>query len=205
MIQRTAASAIPTSAEVGHALRNRVGDARLQSLRQTVALPTTPRGFLIFMLGLQLVIVGIALQVFLAVQIRTTEVAILEHQSQMELYEKKNAELIWQIATATSLEAVQRRAVQLGFAPQDEPIFATRPRQTGTQAASLEAALEARLESTNNPGDEFTRWAGSASTAPSAPIAVPTPNLDEQWTSGLVTQLRAGTTRLVASWLGTQQ
>ncbi len=193
MSQRSNANTISTPTTTGVAESIRIPNERLVAVRQLVALPTTLRGFLLFALGLLLVATGIMLQILLSLQIHTTKVAIADVAYTAELHEKRNAELIWAIADATSVEAIRRRALRLGFAPIEQPFFLKRDAQAGLAWAPT-AVQPAPVQEVVFEGS--TQVSGADPMARSS-----TTNSDELWTSGLVTQARSTTAQVIRSWI----
>ena len=86
-------------------------------LDDIVPLPHTLKGYLLFVLALT-VICGLAIfQVWTSLRISQARGELAALRVQYSLIEQKNAELLWKIGQRTTLEQVQRRAVQLDFHP----------------------------------------------------------------------------------------
>jgi hypothetical protein len=203
---RTSAGMADTVAEsLGTGMR----DERLAALRETLALPTTARGFLLFFLALMLVTTGIVMQIFLSVQIRATQVAVDEAAASAALIEQRNTELMWEIAEATSVEQVRRRALALGYRPIETPRYMERPAVTVALAPPKQTADAAGVRATQSGMDDPStattpRATAAAAAARTDAVLTVTPE-DEQWTSGLVTRLRADATEAIRNWLAAGQ
>lgn len=120
MLQRTslptAATSVTTS-DIAESLQRSWERGALHSLQQTLRLPGTWQQYLVLCAILAVVVAGMTFQVLLAVQIAKAESQVAQLRSAYERIERRNAELVYQLAINSSLEAMQQKAVEQGFGP----------------------------------------------------------------------------------------
>jgi Tfp pilus assembly protein PilX len=111
----TSSVSASVSAELTHSLQQTLTAPRLRPVDELLGLPTTLRGFLLFVLATLLVCAGMALLVLTSIQIFQLRQQIATLQEHYRAIERENAELVWQIAEHTALPTVHRRALELGY------------------------------------------------------------------------------------------
>ena len=149
MLQRTSMTTLSATADVVDAWHSPVPDTWIDTVRQTLRLPTTWREYLAFLLILVLIGSAAALQVALSVQIMQATVTLQELEGEILRIERDNAELVWQIGQNIGLDDVQRRARRLGYVPveatryvvQDSTPAAPTAGTSGADALPGEAAI----------------------------------------------------------------
>lgn len=103
--------------------------------RRTLSLPTTWRGFSLFLLGILLIASATAMQVYLSAQILQAEVEIDALRANLESVERVNAEYAWQIAMVSRMDNIAARASAQGFKPVVEPVYVSREGAVANAAA----------------------------------------------------------------------
>jgi hypothetical protein len=111
----TSSVSASVSAELTHSLQQTLTAPRLRPVDELLGLPTTLRGFVLFVLAAALVCAGMGLLVMSSIQIFQAHQQIATLQQHYRAVERENAELVWEIAQHTSLTTVQRRALELGY------------------------------------------------------------------------------------------
>lgn len=111
----TSSVSASVSAELTHSLQQTLTAPRWRPLDELLGLPTTLRGFVLFVLAAALVCAGMSLLVLSSIQLFQARQQIATLQQHYRAIERENAELVWQIAQHTSLATVQRRASELGY------------------------------------------------------------------------------------------
>jgi hypothetical protein len=110
-------SALPTTADLPHALPQ-VGSLRtLKRLLRVIPLPHTVKDYLLWTLIMAAVAGLVSLQVWISLQITQAEQALIVLQREYTWVEQENAELLWQISQFTQLERIQIEAQRMGYAP----------------------------------------------------------------------------------------
>ncbi len=94
--------------------------------KQSLALPTTARGFGLFFSVLLLIVAATFMQVLLAAQILTAEMRVAELQATLDTIDQQNAEVAYEIAMVSQLDSIAGRARSAGFAPIAEPTYVER-------------------------------------------------------------------------------
>ena len=97
------------------------------AMRQAFALPTTARGFGVFLLVLLLLAAATFMQVLLSAQILDAEMRVGEMQAKLDSIDQRSAEVAWEIAMVSQLGNVAGRARSAGFVPVLEPTYVERP------------------------------------------------------------------------------
>ncbi len=95
--------------------------------KQALALPTTARGFALFLSVLLLVVAATFMQVLLAAQILSAEVRVADLQATLDTVDQQNAEVAYEIAMVSQLDSIAGRARSAGFVPIAEPTYVERP------------------------------------------------------------------------------
>ncbi len=164
-------SSISTAADVVESWHAPTTRGWLDAAGRTTVLPSTARGFALFILVLSMVAVATFLQVLLSAQILATELRIAEMQAQLDSVEQRNAELGWQAAMVSQLDSVAGRARAAGFVAVEEPTYVER-------TVALDALPDA------GPQPFFAELPQAVAISPEAPdVAV-------QWFAGVRGSLR---------------
>ena len=100
-------------------LRHLLGSSRVgrvvQFFREMFWLPNNMASFLLFLAIISLLTAGLMLHLRLSVQILETKLLLESKQQYHVEIQRQNAEIVWQIGQAMSLEHVRRRASTLGY------------------------------------------------------------------------------------------
>ncbi|MCB0160933.1 MAG: hypothetical protein KDD83_22520, partial [Caldilineaceae bacterium] len=102
-------------------------------------------------------------------------------RGQVERIEQLNTETMWAISQATSLDAIRKRALEIGFVPAEEPLYVVR-------AADAPAYFDVMPAPLNDEGK----------TGLNLPQLETTVDADMAWTSGLVSTLRQRVAEAIA-------
>ena len=181
MIQRSSVSTIVATAEVAESFRGHLRNDQIAALRRAFALPSTLKGFLLFVAGVLVVCAGLGMQVLLSAQIRQAEVENIALRGQVERIEQLNTETMWATSQATSLDAIRKRALEIGFVPAEEPLYVVR----AAEAPAYFGAMPAPLDDDGKTGLNM-------------PQLETTVDADMAWTSGLVSTLRQRVAEAIA-------
>lgn len=145
MIERTTMPIISTTADLAEGLPRGLAGGAADALREALRLPTTAREFLLFLAALALLAGGLTMHVLLSAHLFEARVHLANLNLQLSRVEEANAELVWKIAEAGRLDAVQARALKLGYsyAPDRLYVAPPAPAQPPTAAAPVDALLAA--------------------------------------------------------------
>lgn len=126
MLQR---STLSTSAntEIAQTLQRTLERSWLRSLQQTVQLPETWQQYMLLLVIAVLVTGALAWQVLLATQTAATRHQLRLLRVEYEQIERQNSELVYQIATQSTMRQVQAQAVAQGFGPATSRLYVARP------------------------------------------------------------------------------
>jgi hypothetical protein len=117
MLQRgTIPTVSGTTAELSESWQESLRGEWIATLRSAARLPATPREFMIYSVGLFLIACGLALHVFLSVQILDTRVQIRQIDAEIEHIERINSEIIYATTLHTSVEQMEQRIQASGYA-----------------------------------------------------------------------------------------
>lgn len=104
------------SAEISESLQQKLAGApRLDTVDQTLGLPTTARSFIWTVLAVALICAGMSLLVATSIQTFQTRQLIGQLREQQQRIERQNADVVWQISQYTELNQVRQRAIALGY------------------------------------------------------------------------------------------
>ncbi len=101
--------------ELNDSLQRTLTNERLVALGRSLSLPANASSFWLFLAGLLLVCAGMLMHILLSVQLWQAQLHLQELKAQYQSIERQNAEEVWQIATAASLESVRLRAIAQGY------------------------------------------------------------------------------------------
>lgn len=126
MLQR---STLSTSAntEIAQTLQRTLERSWLRSLQQTVQLPETWQQYMLLLVIAVLVTGALAWQVLLATQTAATRHQLRLLRVEYEHIERQNSELVYQIATQSTMRQVQVQAAAQGFGPATSRLYVARP------------------------------------------------------------------------------
>jgi hypothetical protein len=103
------------SGELNESLQRTLTNERLVTLGRNLSLPANARSFWLFLAGILLVCAGMLMHILLSVQLWQGQLHLQELQAQYQSIEQQNAEVVWQIVTASSLESIRLRAIAQGY------------------------------------------------------------------------------------------
>ena len=103
------------ASELNNSLQRTLTNERLVALGRGLSLPANARSFWLFLAGLFLVCAGMLMHILLSVELWQAQLHLQELKAQYQSIERQNAEVVWQIATAASLESVRLRAIAQGY------------------------------------------------------------------------------------------
>lgn len=154
-------------------------------LDSTLRLPSTPRAFMVYLLGLAIVFTGAFLHVLVAAQIMQAEFTLSKLQEEYRAIEQQNGDIIFRIARDSNMARLHERVVAQGYGPAETREYLFVPnkaiaRSTGEttdettdatvavaqSSAQVEAApaveptaaSQAAQPTTANLGGQFARW-----------------------------------------------
>ena len=116
MLQRSSLTT-PTATDIAGSLQQTLERSALRSLQNSLQLPKNWQQYMILLVVLLAIGAGMVVQVMLAVQIAEAEATARSLRMEYEWIQFENSELIYQIATRSSLGQVQRRAEEVGYIP----------------------------------------------------------------------------------------
>lgn len=116
MLQRTSLPTTTTS-DLAESLHRRWEQGWLRPLQQWVRLPESWQQYMLLCILLAIVVAGMSFQIVLAVQIAESEYQVAALRNEYTRVERRNAELVYQLAMHSSLEAMQQLAAEQGFGP----------------------------------------------------------------------------------------
>jgi hypothetical protein len=126
--------------------RNRL-ERLVQGMERSLPLPTSPRGYLLFLCWLILIVGGMSILALMSAQILETRVQLSRLSTQHTLIQEQNAELVWLIARETNLRHVKRRLADKGYVPLTQVEYVViGGGSTITAASPASLALGAELE-----------------------------------------------------------
>jgi cell division protein FtsL len=127
-------SSVLAAAEVAESWHSPSATGWYEEAKRALALPTTARGFGLFLLVLMLVVAATLMQVLLSAQILSAEMRVAELQATLDRIDQQNAEVAYEIAMVSQMDSIVGRARAAGFEPISEPIYVKR------QAEALDAS-----------------------------------------------------------------
>ena len=167
MLQRSLPSA--TSTELAESLQRTFGRGWLRPLQKTLQLPTSWQEFMLLLAIVLVVGAGLALHILLSVQIAEAEFEVRSLRAEYERIERQNSDLIYQIATRSSLATIQDQAAQEGFVPATGRTYVFRNQLAGMSVPGLASESQtASLPAQNSPTESGVQ-PGRAN-APSQPV-----------------------------------
>lgn len=89
-------------------------------LDSTLRLPSTPRAFMVYLLGLAIVLVGAFLHILVAAQIMQAQFTLGQLKEEYRAIEQQNGDIIFQIARDTNMAKLHERVVNQGYVPVQE-------------------------------------------------------------------------------------
>jgi hypothetical protein len=89
-------------------------------LDSTLRLPSTPRAFSVYLLGLIIVFTGAFMHVLVAAQIMQAEFRLSQLQEEYRSLEQQNGDIIFQIARDTNMARLHERVLAQGYVPVQE-------------------------------------------------------------------------------------
>jgi hypothetical protein len=136
------------SGELNESLQRTLTNERLVALGRNLSLPANARSFWLFLAGVLLVCAGMLMHILLSVQLWQGQLHLQELQAQYQSIEQQNAEEVWQIATASSLESIRLRAIAQGYEVPLERHYIAMPSVTKPGVAMQDVALSTELSVT---------------------------------------------------------
>ena len=162
MLQRTSIpSTVP--ADIRESLQQTLGRRWSDVLQELLWLPETARQYLLFLAVALLIAGGMTLQVWYSVQIGEARAELRHLAVQQQRIERENSELIYAIATGTTLDRIRRAALQQGYKPATKREYIRRDEIVAT--AILELGQEA-LPAAPHASHELPATTSSPATGP---------------------------------------
>lgn len=96
--------------------RNRL-EQLVHGVDRSLPLPTSPRGYLLYLCGLILITGGMAILTLMSAQIVEAQRELRQLNQDYTLIQQRNSELVWLISRETNLERIQRRLAGRGYVP----------------------------------------------------------------------------------------
>jgi hypothetical protein len=154
-------------------------------LDNTLRLPSTPRAFSIYLLGLVIIFAGAFLHVLVAAQIMQAEFTLGQLQAEYDAVEQQNGDIIFRIARATNMAELHEQVLAQGYVPVQKREYIFIPEEmtamtpaaettlptdeaTSSDVATVAAAATAEttvaneqpviIARTTNLGGQFARW-----------------------------------------------
>lgn len=140
-------------------------------LDSTLRLPSTPRAFAIFLLGLGIVFAGAFLHIFVAAQIMQSQFTLHQLQEQYSALEQQNGDIIFQIARDTNMTRLHDRIVAQGYVPVQAREYVYVPDRSAPIAAAP-GATEATVQANPADGPAANANADTNDAGQNAPVAV---------------------------------
>lgn len=136
MLQRTSIPpAVP--ADIRESLQQTLSRRWSDVLQELLWLPETSRQYLLF-LAIALVIAGgMMVQVWYSVRIAEARAELRALVAQQQRIERENSELIYAIATSTTLDRIRRAALQQGYKPATDRVYVRRDEVADTTIPGL--------------------------------------------------------------------
>ena len=125
MLQRSSLTT-PIATDIAGSLQQTLERSALRSLQNSLQLPKNWQQYLILLIVMLMIGAGMVVQVLLAVQIAEAQAMARSLRMEYQSIQFENSELIYQIATRSSLGQVQRRAEELGYIPATSRTFVYR-------------------------------------------------------------------------------
>jgi hypothetical protein len=142
-------------------------------LDNTLRLPSNPRAFMVYIVGLAIVFAGAFMHVLIAAQIMQAEYTLGQLQQEFRAIEQQNGDIIFQIARDTNMARLHERVVTEGYVPVQERDYVYVPSESVADAGILAedyarslaasvaqpvvAPTPATLRATQE-GGQFARW-----------------------------------------------
>jgi len=116
MLQRTS---IPQTApaDLRESLQQTLGRRWPDVLQELLWLPETSRHYWLFLAAALVIASGMMVQVWYSLQIAEARVELRRLAAQQQQIERESSELIYAIATGTTLDRIRRAALQQGYKP----------------------------------------------------------------------------------------
>ncbi len=125
MLERT--SLPPTvPADIRESLQQTLGRRWPDVLQELLWLPGTPRQYLLFVAIALVVGAGMMLQIWYSVQIAEARAELRGAIAMQQQIERENGELVYAIATSTTLDRIRRAAEQQGYKPATDRVYVRR-------------------------------------------------------------------------------
>lgn len=132
MLERTSLPpAVP--ADIRESLQQTLGRRWLDVLQELLWLPESPRQYLLFVAVALVVGAGMMVQIWYAVQIAEARAELRGAVARQQQIERENGELVYAIATSTTLDRIRRAAEQQGYKPATDRVYVRRD-QVATDA-----------------------------------------------------------------------
>jgi len=109
-------------------------------LDSTLRLPSNPRTFTIYLLGLAIVFAGAFLHIFVAAQIMQAQFTLNQLQEQYRSIEQQNGDIIFQIARDTNMSRLHDRVIAQGYVPVQTREYIVAPSAVAPVAAVPDAS-----------------------------------------------------------------
>ncbi|MEX1018329.1 MAG: hypothetical protein WDZ49_01645 [Litorilinea sp.] len=97
-----------------HRRRNRL-ERMVEGMERALPLPTSPRGYLLYLCWLVLIVGGMGILTLMSAQIMQARMELRTLRAEHTLIQQRNSELVWLIARETNLERVRRRLAGKGY------------------------------------------------------------------------------------------
>lgn len=104
-------------------------------LDSTLRLPSTPRAFAVYLMGLAIVAVGAFMHVYLAAQIMQAEFTLSQLRQEYRALEQQNGDIIFKIARDTNLQRLHERVRAMGYGPLAEREYIFVPSESIAEVA----------------------------------------------------------------------
>jgi hypothetical protein len=154
----------------------------VHGIDRSLPLPTTPRGYLLYLCGLILITGGMGILTLMSAQILEAKAHLRQLTAEHEKLQQSNSELVWLIARESNLERIQRRLagkgyvavtdveyVVLGGAEPLVPAVVQAPTQPETTTPPALAALPAAMVESHAPRPELSLSASNTTAWNDAP------------------------------------
>jgi hypothetical protein len=137
-------------------------------LDSTLRLPSTPRAFMVYLLGLAIVLAGAFLHILVAAQIMQAEFTLAQLQEEYRAIEQQNGDIIFQIARDTNMARLHERVVSQGYGPVQEREYVIARKMPVAKASTDATVAESSAQA-------IAPAATDAPLAASEPVIAPTP------------------------------
>lgn len=130
--------------------RNRL-ERMVENVERSLPLPTSARGYLLYLCWLTLIVGGMGILTLMSAQILQARVDLQRLRDEHTLVQQRNSELVWLIARETNLERVQRRLAGKGYIATDDLDYDLQYVVLGAPATGPDASSPALTASTTSP------------------------------------------------------